>query len=414
MAAAPLDVTLSEDPYPDTDDELAYPCWQGTCAVLNDEDLYTGGINLDASIEDGAASDDFLDTDDEFDYHSTRHRVQRRRMIDRQRFDDQMQAGSNGPTNTGVRAGDTRGDTNAQHTAPFPNSCYAFSPNGATASLPSTHTMPTFLTVLVPMSTATTMGSELALTTGPRPGSEVQAEPEGIELEGPASLSEYFHARTVAGIQDTQSTSTSTQNAMTSAVNTHATQSTTPPFRLAHAITRWPTWRDPDFDVVDEDASISFSDGTSYSDFEDDDSDWMIEEGGISCSVEEEIKNLKEVAFSSDLHEDTCTICFDNYDCNEPVCLFPTCKHVFHRECLVKWLQRRPKCPNCRHALCPPVEGSRRADVSAVPLHVARDLQNPNSSNRIDINQHTSQRADVSEVPLRHFLPYHRTLFATV
>jgi hypothetical protein len=43
----------------------------------------------------------------------------------------------------------------------------------------------------------------------------------------------------------------------------------------------------------------------------------------------------------------TCGNCLDNYNENEEVISF-NCQHNFHPECIIPWLKRSVKCPNCR------------------------------------------------------------------
>lgn len=45
-----------------------------------------------------------------------------------------------------------------------------------------------------------------------------------------------------------------------------------------------------------------------------------------------------------------CTICTDNYDAEKAVAAMP-CGHVFHDECLAKWLSNARNCPSCRKTL---------------------------------------------------------------
>ncbi|KAL6954623.1 RING-type E3 ubiquitin transferase [Sarracenia purpurea var. burkii] len=61
----------------------------------------------------------------------------------------------------------------------------------------------------------------------------------------------------------------------------------------------------------------------------------------------------------------SCSICKDDFECNEKVNRLP-CKHVFHHECIVPWLNRRNSCPLCRYKL--PAERSPRP----LMLYVAR------------------------------------------
>jgi len=45
--------------------------------------------------------------------------------------------------------------------------------------------------------------------------------------------------------------------------------------------------------------------------------------------------------------EEKCTICLSEYDQNDPVRRLP-CMHLFHIECVDKWLIQSKRCPMCR------------------------------------------------------------------
>lgn len=43
----------------------------------------------------------------------------------------------------------------------------------------------------------------------------------------------------------------------------------------------------------------------------------------------------------------TCSLCLEEYGVNERVTTLP-CEHMFHGDCIVKWLLRTDTCPLCR------------------------------------------------------------------
>lgn len=61
-----------------------------------------------------------------------------------------------------------------------------------------------------------------------------------------------------------------------------------------------------------------------------------------------------------------CTTCMDTFALAEEVAQLD-CRHVFHKACIVPWLQRQKTCPICRHEVEPqrwPEDPARRiADV---------------------------------------------------
>uniref|UniRef100_A0A7S0PTJ0 RING-type domain-containing protein n=1 Tax=Asterionellopsis glacialis TaxID=33640 RepID=A0A7S0PTJ0_9STRA len=61
--------------------------------------------------------------------------------------------------------------------------------------------------------------------------------------------------------------------------------------------------------------------------------------------------------FAFPLHEEpenletTCAICLDNFEDGELINDTPGCQHVFHKECLLEWLDRHDICPCCRRPM---------------------------------------------------------------
>ena len=45
----------------------------------------------------------------------------------------------------------------------------------------------------------------------------------------------------------------------------------------------------------------------------------------------------------------TCSICLETINSNNLQCL--PCAHIFHRECVGRWLRQTPECPECRFKL---------------------------------------------------------------
>lgn len=93
------------------------------------------------------------------------------------------------------------------------------------------------------------------------------------------------------------------------------------------------------------------SDGSEFGD--DSEFDDSASEPGSLCSdcAHHIVNECKEPSLT-EKREGVCTICLDGFTAGQSACLFPVCKHVFHRGCLLSWLKRHPKCPNCRLDLC--------------------------------------------------------------
>ena len=60
-----------------------------------------------------------------------------------------------------------------------------------------------------------------------------------------------------------------------------------------------------------------------------------------------QFKHLKKY---SALTEDKCPICLQKYKSADIIKEFP-CKHIFHKNCIFKWLKQSNVCPICKHDL---------------------------------------------------------------
>ena len=55
----------------------------------------------------------------------------------------------------------------------------------------------------------------------------------------------------------------------------------------------------------------------------------------------------KKEDYERSLIHNECTICLDEFEENEQIMIINKCKHVFHKECIKKWLCKSEYCPNC-------------------------------------------------------------------
>lgn len=58
-----------------------------------------------------------------------------------------------------------------------------------------------------------------------------------------------------------------------------------------------------------------------------------------------------------------CSVCLTDFEVGDTVVTL-SCKHVFHEDCLVPWLESNGSCPICRHSLVTPDEPPRAAGTS--------------------------------------------------
>lgn len=56
-------------------------------------------------------------------------------------------------------------------------------------------------------------------------------------------------------------------------------------------------------------------------------------------------KNLKEKLIKND-NNDICSICLE--DLKYDKCVVLNCEHIYHKDCIQKWLKKNDSCPNCR------------------------------------------------------------------
>ena len=79
-----------------------------------------------------------------------------------------------------------------------------------------------------------------------------------------------------------------------------------------------------------------------------------INENNISSKEKEDfILELNEFQYKhinkySSRKEENCTICLENFKGTDIIKEF-SCKHIFHKKCLLKWLEKSNDCPLCKH-----------------------------------------------------------------
>ena len=58
----------------------------------------------------------------------------------------------------------------------------------------------------------------------------------------------------------------------------------------------------------------------------------------------------KHISKYSSRKEDSCAICLQKFKGTDIIKEF-CCKHIFHKKCLLKWLQKSNICPLCKYNL---------------------------------------------------------------
>ncbi|CAL0305387.1 unnamed protein product [Lupinus luteus] len=62
------------------------------------------------------------------------------------------------------------------------------------------------------------------------------------------------------------------------------------------------------------------------------------------------IESLKKVNLEKGMNPESCSICLEEFIEEEEVLAMP-CKHMYHQECIINWLQRCDTCPLCRYSM---------------------------------------------------------------
>ena len=66
-----------------------------------------------------------------------------------------------------------------------------------------------------------------------------------------------------------------------------------------------------------------------------------------------QLKKYQSTSFflidSQESSEEDCSICYDDPD--QTMVHLPTCKHLYHRKCILSWLQSHLNCPLCRQSI---------------------------------------------------------------
>ncbi|KAJ8436817.1 hypothetical protein Cgig2_032045 [Carnegiea gigantea] len=98
-----------------------------------------------------------------------------------------------------------------------------------------------------------------------------------------------------------------------------------------------------------------------------------------------------------------CAVCLSVFEEDETLRLLPKCDHVFHVECVEKWLATRSTCPYCRAELEPlPGESTRvpegRVDELGDVNEVGNDVVEATQARREGEGTRESERREASEV----------------
>eukprot|EP00111_Clytia_hemisphaerica_P017468 TCONS_00051698-protein len=74
----------------------------------------------------------------------------------------------------------------------------------------------------------------------------------------------------------------------------------------------------------------------------------------VSCETWKIPKNSTQTS-------ERCSICLENYACKDKVMKL-SCEHIFHKPCLLKWLQREKRCPLCQAEVQLTIYGEKKEE----------------------------------------------------
>ncbi|ULU13433.1 hypothetical protein L3Y34_016141 [Caenorhabditis briggsae] len=89
--------------------------------------------------------------------------------------------------------------------------------------------------------------------------------------------------------------------------------------------------------------------------------------GASQTDIDKYTNETKYAKKEGEEEDDTCTVCLNNFEAGESIRKLP-CNHLFHPECIYKWLDINKKCPMCREEIDrKPVPATTQQPVQAVP-----------------------------------------------
>ncbi|OAY56325.1 probable E3 ubiquitin-protein ligase RHA4A [Manihot esculenta] len=114
--------------------------------------------------------------------------------------------------------------------------------------------------------------------------------------------------------------------------------------------------------------------------------------------LKKEIKDkLPIVLFDEELktRESQCCVCLGEFEIKEELLQIPSCKHVFHIECIHHWLHSNSTCPLCRSFVIPTTKLDNLAQSGGHETPIEQD--NPNSNYHTQIASEQQQQQQQAE-----------------
>ncbi|KAK6935559.1 Zinc finger, RING-type, partial [Dillenia turbinata] len=106
-------------------------------------------------------------------------------------------------------------------------------------------------------------------------------------------------------------------------------------------------------------------------------------------------EKLPVILFEGELkaRDSQCCVCLGEFELKEELNQVPTCKHVFHIECISHWLYSNSTCPLCRCSVVP-TTGTKVSNPE--PPVVIESISNHDNSSSQDHYQQQQSAVDVS------------------
>ncbi|KDP25266.1 hypothetical protein JCGZ_20422 [Jatropha curcas] len=115
--------------------------------------------------------------------------------------------------------------------------------------------------------------------------------------------------------------------------------------------------------------------------------------------LKKEIKDkLPIVLFDDELRtrESQCCVCLGEFEMKEELLQIPSCKHVFHIECIHHWLHTNSTCPLCRSFVIPTTKLDNQVQSGGSESPLEQD--NANFNPQIASSEHQQQQQQQEEV----------------